>query len=400
MDKNRLKGVVSFLFLLVLLFTIDIKAQFYIPAINFSDTISLTFVGDLMCHSPQFDYTRVKKDSFNFKPVFRYIKNELTTSDLTAGNLETVLGGKSEKYTGYPKFNSPDDYLFALKDAGFNFLFTSNNHALDRGENGITRTIKLLDSLGINHTGTYLSQEDRDSIRIVNIKDVHIALLSYSYGSNGIKIPDGKDYLINVINDSLIRNDIDNAKLKAADLVICYFHFGEEYKRLPDKAQLEIVDSTISYGADIIIASHPHVIQPYIFYQDTNSKLDSVLVAFSLGNFISNQRKRYTDAGMILKIVLIKNYITGQISYEKVSYCPTWVFKGTTERGKEFLVLNSETAGLDSTISFLTKNDLIKLNQSLVDTKAFLNRYQNVNALKMLGKKKLQKSAVNRSSSK
>ena len=154
---------------------------------------------------------------------------------------------------------------------------------------------------------------------------------------------------------------------------------------------MELVDSTISYGADIIIASHPHVIQPFVFYKNTRSKLDSVFVAYSLGNFISNQRKRYTDAGMILKIILNKDFITGKISYEKVTYIPTWVVKGNTESGKEYFVLNSETAVSDSTLNFLLKSDLMKMEQSLEDTKVLLSKYKSVNSLEMLMKKKSQK---------
>lgn len=339
--------------------------------IDSSITITLSFVGDLMCHSPQFEYSRINKDSFDFKPVFRFIKNYIVSGDLAAGNLETVLAGKENKFSGYPFFNSPDEFLTGIKETGFNFLFTSNNHSLDRGEAGIIRTINQMDKNLINHTGTFLSQRDRDSIRIVNIRGIKLAFLSYSYGTNGNIIPKGKEYLINLIDTLLIKKDINTAKSLKADLVICYFHFGEEYQRLPDKQQKDIMDKTILYGADLIVASHPHVIQPIIFIKSKNSKLDSVLVAYSLGNFISNQRKRYRDCGMIVKVIIKKNLGSNNISYNKINCIPTWVYKGNTGNRKEYLILNS--AFSDSTYKFLSKYDLKLMKQSLEDTKKIIN---------------------------
>ena len=154
-------------------------------------TVTLSAVGDIMCHSGQFDYARVAKDSFDFNPVFRYVKQHLSKSDFTFGNLETVFAGKSAKYSGYPRFNSPSELLDALKNTGFDLLTTSNNHSLDRDEIGILRTINELNKRSLNYNGTYVSQRDRDSIRIFNIKGVRIAFLAYSYGTNGNPIPKG-----------------------------------------------------------------------------------------------------------------------------------------------------------------------------------------------------------------
>ena len=133
-------------------------------------TITISAVGDIMCHAPQFEYARVGIDSFDFNPVFRLVSENLSKSDFTFGNLETVFGGKKAKYTGYPRFNSPSQLADAFKNAGFDLLTTSNNHSLDRGEEGIKKTIAELDNRSINYNGTYADQKDRDSIRIFNIK--------------------------------------------------------------------------------------------------------------------------------------------------------------------------------------------------------------------------------------
>jgi len=233
-----------------------------------SVTITISVVGDLMCHSPQFEYAKVEKDSFDFSPVYRNVKKYLESSDFTFGNLETVTAGKENGgYSGYPLFNSPASYISALKEVGFDLLVTANNHSLDRSEKGILKTINEIKLRNLNYVGTYTSQQDRDSIRIFDVKGIKIVILAYSYGTNGNPIPKGKNYLINLIDYNLIAKDIQSAKSNGAELVLVHFHFGEEYKREPVQFQKDVVNKTIELGADIIIGGHPHVLQPVNFYQ-------------------------------------------------------------------------------------------------------------------------------------
>ncbi len=341
-------------------------------------TLSLSFAGDLMCHSPQYLSAKAGKDSFDFKPVYQFLKDNLSSADFTFGNLETALAGREAKFTGYPMFNSPDEYLEALKYSGFDFLFTSNNHSLDRGEKGILKTIDKIKALNLSYTGTFQNQQDRDSIRIINKNGFKIAILSYSYGTNGNPIPKGKSYLINLIKDELMRKDIDSAKSKNADLILCYFHFGDEYKRYPNQFQKDVVKKAVEYGADIIIASHPHVLQPIEFYKKTASKLDSVLVAYSLGNFFSNQKERYKDAGVILNLNLEKNFTQKKLSYKRINYIPTWVFKGNVERKNQYRILPVTSENIDSTYNFLSVSDKKKMVQSFQDTRKIMNFEYNI----------------------
>lgn len=343
-------------------------------------SITITVVGDLMCHSPQFQYAEVCKDSFNFLPVYRNVKKYLESSDFTFGNLETVTAGKElGGYSGYPFFNTPSSFIAALTETGFDLLITSNNHSLDRGEKGILKTINEIQKRDLNYVGTYKSQQDRDSVRIFNIKGVNVAILAYSYGTNGNPIPKGKDYLINLIDEKLIEADINSAKQLRADLIIVHLHFGEEYKREPVRFQSDLVSKIINLGADIIIGGHPHVLQPVQFFKINNSVLDTGFVAYSMGNFISNQRKRFTDAGLILTLKITK-YSSDKFKIAEVSYIPTWVFKGNTLYGKEFVILPS-TNFIDSTIN-LTKTDLEKMNQAFNDTRYILNKYTKNKKLK------------------
>jgi poly-gamma-glutamate synthesis protein (capsule biosynthesis protein) len=339
-------------------------------------TAKLCFVGDLMCHSTQFNYAKVDADSFDFTGVFREVKSFLSEADLTIGNLETVIAGKENGYSGYPYFNAPDDFVYALKDAGFDLLITANNHALDQGWDGVKRTIDVINENKIHRTGTFTSQEDQDSIRIFQINSIKIAILAYSENTNGVSIPKGKNFIINLIDEEKIKQDILLARNKNVDLVLVHLHYGPEYNREPSDYQKEIVRKIIEAGADIIIGGHPHVIQPFEYFQTNNTKLDSGFVAYSLGNFISNQRWRYSDAGIILNIQILKNLFTDSVYINDINYIPTWVFKGNTENGKEYIILPAQFSN-DTTYSFLSISDRKLMLQAFNDTKEIVIKYNN-----------------------
>ena len=336
-------------------------------------TIRLSVVGDIMCHSPQYSYAKVSTDSFDFNPTFSVVKKYFSKADFLLGNFETVTAGSGKPYSGYPYFNTPDDFIYALKSAGFNLLTTANNHAVDQGEKGILRTISILKKNGIPYNGTFTSERDRDSIRIFNVKGIRIAFLAYSYGTNGNPVPKSKPYLINLIDFDLVENDIKTARKLGADIVLVHYHFGEEYKREPVKSQLETVDKTIQLGADIIIGGHPHVIEPVNYFKTNNGRLDTGFVAYSMGNFISNQMWRYSDAGMILSIELIKNIKKDSLYIKKADYIPTWVYKGMYKGKNEYIILPSSSA--DSTYNFLSDENKFKMKQAFQDTRDILLKY-------------------------
>lgn len=346
-------------------------------------TVTLCFTGDLMCHSTQFNYANVGADTFDFTGVYTEVKTFLSESDFTVGNLETVVAGKNKGYSGYPYFNAPDDFIYALKDAGFDLLITANNHALDQGWDGVKRTIEIINDNQLYQTGTFVSKEDRDSVRIFEINSITIAFLAYSENTNGLPIPKGKDFAINLIDEELMKNDIVKAREKNVDVVLVHLHFGQEYLREPDDYQKQIVNKIIEYGADIIIGGHPHVIQPVNFFKTNNAKLDSGFVAYSLGNFVSNQRWRYSDAGLILNIQISKNILSDSIYIREVNYLPTWVFKGETEKGREYVILPSQLSN-DTTCNYLTKQDKKLMEEAFSDTKEIINKYSNNSKIKLL----------------
>lgn len=365
-----------------LLFNAAVIAAFFFSFYNvcFSQqfdsisTITLSITGDLMCHSSQFEYARIENNNFDFKPAFQNVKKYFQNSDFVIGNLETVTAGKSEGFSGYPFFNTPDEYISALKNAGFDLLTTSNNHSLDQGEKGVLRTIQEINKNDLFYNGTFISKKDRDSIRIFNIKGIKIAFLAYTYGTNGIPVPKNKQYLINLIDKNLIENNIKKARSENAEIIFVHLHWGIEYQREQNKQQKIIADEIIKLGADIIVGGHPHVLQPVNYFKTINGKLDTGFIAYSMGNFFSNQRWRYSDCGMILNISLTKNISSDSIYISNVTYTPTWVFKGKIKDKNEFKILASAEA-LKDTINFLTGEDKVKLKQSIEDTRETLTKY-------------------------
>ncbi len=347
---------------------------YYIPVNKINpqaEEITIIAAGDLMCHSPQFETARAGKDSFNFNQQFYYVKPVIEKADLAFANFETVLAGKERKYSGYPQFNTPDAFLNAVKEAGFNFLSTANNHAYDRGKDGVIKTFKKIRGAGINSAGTYNSKGESDSVVITEIKGIKLGILAYTQMLNGFKLPKGDNYLVNLIDTALVRKDIQRYKKAGADIVIVYFHFGEEYKRTPTPYQETIVKKTIAAGADIILASHPHVIEKLETFKPVNSKLDTGFTAYSLGNFISNQRWRYSDSGVMLNFTIRKKE-NGKLELKNIEIIPTWVFKGLLFAKDEFAVLPAGEAFSAKPLFFLKEGDIKKMKQSFYDTKEIM----------------------------
>lgn len=351
------------------------EKQLQTQIIDSVSTLTISTVGDIMCHSTQFEWARVNKDSFDFNPVYREVKQIFNSSDFLVGNLETVLGGKKVGYSGYPVFNTPDEFVEALAKNGFDIIITSNNHSTDGNKKGVLRTIDKIREYGMQSIGTYTGEEDRDSIRIFERNGIRFALLAYSYGLNIDNLPRDEKYLINVIDTAMIKGDIDRAKTHEPDLVFVYFHFGNEYKREPEIFQKNLVKKTLSYGADIIFGSSPHVVQPVQYLPCSDSALDTCIVVYSLGNFISNQRWRYSDGGVITNFSISKNTFTNKIISVEIDYYPIWIFKGNTVNSKEYVVFPFGIEPVDSMQYYLSEEDKKNMKLSFSDTQEIMNKY-------------------------
>lgn len=304
-------------------------------AVEEDKRVTLVAVGDVMMHIGQVwaGYDE-KEKTFDYSGFFAKVRDIITEADIALANLETTLAGPEETFTGYPRFNSPDEIADALKYAGFDIIFTSNNHSMDRGEKGVLRTLRVLRDKGLVPVGTNESEEDRQKLLVSEVNGVNLAFLAYTYGTNGIPLPKDKPFLVNLIDEKVILEDIKAAR-KSADAVIVYLHFGQEYSRKPSKEQRNLAQKLILAGADLIIGSHPHVLQPgeWLEVETPSGRLNKKYIAYSLGNFISAQTRPHTDEGVILRVTLGMSAEDGSIYVIDVEEIPTWVHK-YKERGK------------------------------------------------------------------
>ena len=345
-----------------------------------TSAVKLSFVGDLMVHSRQlYEAYNAGDSAYDFGYSFAFVRDHITSADYAIGNLETVFGGKETGYTDFPAFNAPDEFALALREAGFDMLTTANNHCNDRGESGIIRTINVLDSLGLDHVGTYKSGDERNRVFIREIKGIKFAFLSYTYGVNGIPLASGKPYLANVMSETLIREDIQRAKSENPDIIVVLPHMGDEYEGRPGEEWRDWAHFMLDSGADIVIASHPHVLQPVEFAgaRNGNKETRSGFIAYSTGNFLSSQREPPTDAGMILNLYFERDD-TGKVFLSNVSYIPTWV-KFTDDNGDfDITVLpvwNTLNAACNGNTVNLRESDISRLKLVLAEqAKMFLGR--------------------------
>lgn len=285
------------------------------------DTIRIAVVGDLMCHTSQYMAAKTAH-GYDFRPSFQAVKPYLSAADLCFGNLETVTAGESEKFTGYPTFNTPVEYLDALSDAGFDVLTTANNHSLDRRFTGVERTIDALEARGLMHTGTARTADERSRPLIVTVKGLRLGILAYTYGTNGIPMPPGKPFAVNLIDTLVMAEDIKRVQGEGAEAIAVFLHWGLEYERQPNAAQQTVAEFLSRNGVTLIMGSHPHVLQPAGWLGTPGQ---GSLVIYSLGNFFSGQRRAFTDAGIILQLNLLRDRSTGKVRTADVRFIPTYV---------------------------------------------------------------------------
>ena len=286
-------------------------------------SVTFLFMGDIMGHDAQIEsaYDSIK-GIYDYHSVFAHVKPIISKADFAIANLEVTLAGPPFK--GYPQFSSPDVLAAACRDNGVDAFVTANNHSCDRGKSGIIRTLNVLDSLGIEHTGTFRDPADRDTMDLLIFEKngIRVGLLNYTYGTNGLTIPEPT--IVNKIDNSTILADIEKSKKQNLDKLIVMVHWGLEYETDPNQKQLAIADLLFENGVDIIIGSHPHVLQP-MAYNKGDSLSPEKLVVYSLGNYVSNQRTQPRDGGAMVEFTLTKS---GDVtSVTNHGYYLTWVNK-------------------------------------------------------------------------
>ena len=256
-----------------------------------------------MQHQGQIDAARMPDGTYDYTPCFQYVKEEVNRADLAIANFEVTLGGVP--YRGYPQFSAPDEYAVAIKEAGFDVLLTANNHCLDRRKKGLERTIHVLDSLNIPYAGTYINRYARERLYplIIEKNGFRIALLNYTYATNGIEVQSPN--VVNYIDKAQILEDIKRARSQRVDVIIACMHWGVEYRLFPERQERQMADWLLAHGVDHVIGSHPHVLQPMEVRPDECTAARHVVV-YSLGNCISNMSAPNTDGGAMVRLELKK----------------------------------------------------------------------------------------------
>ena len=248
---------------------------------NETKEMSLVMVGDVLTHDAVLKDALKEDGTYDFTSMFTDVSSLIKDYDLKYVNQESIIGGPSFKVSGYPTFNAPDAIGDNLVSMGFNMVSLANNHAMDKGEEAILYSNNYWKNKNVITAGTYSSEKDRDDIKIYEQNGIKYAFLSYTTSLNGINLDQDKEYLVNMYSESKVASDIAKIKDKV-DVIMVAMHWGDEYTNTPTQSQKEIASYLSSLGVDLIIGSHPHVVQPIEY-------VGSTLVIYSLGNFISNQ---------------------------------------------------------------------------------------------------------------
>lgn len=267
------------------------------------ETVTIKAVGDVLIHDRVYRDAETA-DGYNFDPMLKEVSDYLQDADITMANQETMIGGEEIGLSSYPSFNSPQEVGDALKNAGVDIVTLANNHTLDRGEAAIQSSIEYWREIDMEYTGAYRDVEDSETIRVMETEaGITIAFLSYTYGTNGIPVPAGKNYLVNLIDREKIVADIEEAK-ELADAIIVSYHAGVEYEPLPTQEQKDLSQLAADHGADAVIGHHPHVLQPAEWLEGKDG--NQTFVIYSLGNFLSGQDEGYNQIGGIVSFDLKK----------------------------------------------------------------------------------------------
>ena len=372
-----------FIIILVLTFWLNLSCQ-NITEHNNSNSqdkdsivkeISLLFLGDIMQHDLQIESAyNAKTKKYDFTSQFKHIQPIIKGVDAVVGNLEVTFSGKP--YKGYPRFSSPRQLAFDIKKSGIDYLVTANNHINDYGVKGFRKTLRELDSARIIHTGTFNNKADKVKRQpmIIEKNGFKIALLSYTYEVNGKTY--SSSILINEIDEKQIKIDLQDIKKSDFDAIIVFFHWGKEYERKSNAEQKKLADLCFENGVNVVIGSHPHVIQEMSKYRfkEKSGKEKDVLVAYSLGNFVSNYGTwRYCDGGAMLQFKLAKT-ASGEVKIKNQAYHLVWVYRpkrSSKSKLRNYYVLPVTKYENDKTLGTAHINQMKKF---INDSRTLLNK--------------------------
>lgn len=265
----------------------------------------IAFVGDIMLHGKQIKSAfNSELQIYNFDSYFEKINKDFNSFDYLVGNLESPVAGKELGYGAYPLFNGPTEILESLRRAGFDMVQVANNHSYDRGYQGLKNTLANISKNNIQQVG-YHSDISQPEATIVTIDEIQIALISVTYGFNiGANQKSTGDGILLTSQNEIIEQMIQKAQEQEVDSIIILPHWGSEYSRIESQEQVQLATRWIEAGASVVVGSHPHVVQPV--REITSPNGNKGIVAYSLGNFVSNQQDIYTDLGALFIVSITK----------------------------------------------------------------------------------------------
>lgn len=316
---------------------------------------TIVAMGDTLCHSQNFkDAYDSETGIYDFSPMFKYVTKYYDDATVAVGNLEATLAGPERGYSGYPTFNTPEHLAIDLKELGLDIMTTANNHTLDIGYKGLESSLNYLDEAGLEHTGSARSKEEQDKILFKDLNGIKTAFLAFTYGTNGIPVPDGKEYCVNVYADwakdwstytidyDFMKSKIDQAKAEGAEAIVVSMHWGVEYQTKENAEQDKIADFLIANDVNVILGCHPHVPQPMqmrtVTAEDGTEKTGFVI--FSMGNFFSAQTFDNTRNTLILNVRIRKNAETGKITVDQATYAPLYVYDNGLQAKDRYEILD------------------------------------------------------------
>lgn len=266
--------------------------------------VNLIAVGDNLISDSVTHCGLKDNGSYEFSELFEELKDDIKKADLAVINQETILGGPDFEYTGYPNFNSPYEIGDAIINAGFDVVLHATNHSYDMGLEGAKNCLNYWNNHPeITMVGMNRSIEEQNSIKVIEKNNISIAILNYTYGMNGYKLPNDKEYLVNLIDEKKIVSDLKKAE-KLADFTIVFPHWGVEYVHEPNEEQRKLANIMVENGADLIIGTHPHVLESIEWIVSDNG--NQALCYYSIGNYTSSQDKTATMLGGMAKLTIRK----------------------------------------------------------------------------------------------
>lgn len=278
-----------------------------------ADTVRIVFIGDVMSHGPQATAAlrpggdRNNPDDYDYSDCFKHVQSRFDAADFVVANMEFPCG--VIPYSGYPHFSAPQSLAAEARRCGVGLFLTANNHICDQGRIGMDSTYVVYSRLGVPFTGLYRSEgeEYANNPLIVNIRGFNVAFINFTYGTNGIPVP--APWRVNLLDSVHVKEVVARARQRGADLTVALPHWGEEYQQFPGAVQRRWAEMLLRNGVDAIVGSHPHVVQPLEFEAPH-------VVAWSLGNFISNQSDRFTQIGMLCELVVVRDSRGGAVIAE------------------------------------------------------------------------------------